>query len=367
MDEIGRGNFFQSSAWFLNLARTAFEPDARLRLYGVEEAGPEAKPLLLLVARTPAGQNGSVFRGWWMGRHSLAALTNYQSVEFAPVVSPTIKDASGPLRELAEFLAAERPRWSLVDVNLLDPRSPWLAAFTRELASAGMVVRSYAYAGKWFQPTEGKSFQQYLKTRHNNERRGIWRHRRQLAEEHDLSFEIVTRPEQLERGIAAYDKVFNASWKAAEPFPRYTAELLRAAAGAGVLRLGLLYVDDLPVAAQIWIFTDGQATIYKLCYDEKYRRYSVGSILTAHLMEYVLDVDRAREVNFGLFDEPHKRAWMSEMAELRGLAAFNPRTAGGQGALLRFEAQRGWRGLLRPLLRRVYLAVARRGAAPAAH
>ncbi len=360
--EIGRENFFLSLDWFKNLAGAALEPEDRVRLYAVEGGDPEATPLLLLITRAPAGQDGSVFNRRWIGSRTLSSMTNYQSALFAPLISPSVKDPSGPLQELVSFLCAERPRWSLIDLNLLDPETPWFKLLSDHLAAAGMIVRAYFYAGKRFEPTGGLSFQEYIAGRPNNERRGIRRHQRQLEESHRVRLEIVTGPEGLDPAIAAYEQVLAASWKKPETFPRYTAGLIRACAAAQALRLGLLYVNDEPVAAQIWTVSGGGATIYKLCYDERYKRHSVGSILTAHLMERALDVDRVREVDFGLFDEPHKRAWMTKIRELHGIAAFNPRTARGLAALFRFEIARGARALLKaakPVLKPGYEAMRR--------
>jgi len=365
--EIGRDNFFLSLNWFRNLVGTALDPDAELRLYAVERDDSGATPLALLVACAPAGRDGSIFSGRWIGRHTLSAMTNYQSIEFAPLISPDLKDPSGPLRELIAYLCAERPRWSLIDFNLLDPQAPWFKLLSDNFADAGMVVRPYFYAGKRFEPTEGLSFQTYIANRSNNERKGIRRHKRQLEEKHRVRLEIVTGPESLDEAIAAYEQVLAASWKQPEPFPRYAAGLIRALAESHALRLGLFYVDDQPVATQIWVVAGSKATIYKLHFHESYKRYSVGSILTAHMMEHALEVDRIQEVDFGLFDGPHKMAWMTKLREVHGLAAFNPRKAWGVAALLRFDSGKMARVLLKkakPVLKSVYAMIRRSAMSP---
>jgi ribosomal protein S18 acetylase RimI-like enzyme len=337
---LGNENFFLSLDWFQNLVSTALDPGATLRLYAVERDDADATPLVVLVARTPAGQNGSIFSGRWIGRHTLAGMTNYQSIEFAPLISRGLEDPSGPLQQLVSFLCAEQPRWTLIDLNLLDPQAPWFTLLIDQLTSAGMVVRSYFYAGKRFEPTAGRSFEAYIAARSNNERRGIRRHRRQLEETHQVRFEVVANPDLVDDALAAYERVLAKSWKKPEPYPQCAAGVIRAAAEAGALRLGLFYVDEEPVATQVWIVAGGRATIYKLHFDEQYKRNSVGSILTAHLMEHVLDVDGVREVDFGLFDDQHKKAWMTQTRGMHGIAAFRPTTAWGALALIRFESGR---------------------------
>ena len=98
-------------------------------------------------------------------------------------------------------------------------------------------------------------------------------------------------------------------------------------------------MDGRPVAAQVWIVSNGVASIYKLAYDQRYSNLSIGSILTARLMEHVIDVDRVGEVDFLTGDDAYKQDWMSGRRERRGIIAFNPRTLQGTlGALLHFGA-----------------------------
>ena len=97
------------------------------------------------------------------------------------------------------------------------------------------------------------------------------------------------------------------------------------------MRLGILYVDEEPAAAQIWTLTNGEATIYKLAYDAKFKNLSVGSVLTAKIMEHVLDVDKPHTVDFGFGDDPYKKDWTRQRRERMSLIGF--RTARPLGAL----------------------------------
>jgi len=99
------------------------------------------------------------------------------------------------------------------------------------------------------------------------------------AERASIAFEIVTRPEDIESGIAAYESVYARSWKVPEPFPRFNAQMMRHAAGIGVLRLGLLHArpdsgGSNPIAVQLWIVMNGQASVLKLAHDAAYKALS---------------------------------------------------------------------------------------------
>jgi CelD/BcsL family acetyltransferase involved in cellulose biosynthesis len=101
------------------------------------------------------------------------------------------------------------------------------------------------------------------------------------------------------------------------------------AAAQGWLRLGLLTLDDQPLAAQIWIVKDGKASIFKLAYDGEYAKFSPGSILTKALLRHVIDIDRVTEVDYLAGDDDYKKDWMSHRRERRGIIAFNRRTLRG--------------------------------------
>jgi hypothetical protein len=138
--------------------------------------------------------------------------------------------------------------------------------------------------------------------------------------------EIIVGGVRTDVGIADYNKVYATSWKVEEPFPAFIPGLIRSLAAKGWLRLGLAYLDGEPVAAQIWIVAHGRAAIFKLAYDERFATYSAGSILSAHLMRHVLDVDKVAEVDYLIGDDAYKQDWMSHRRERWGIVAYNPRT-----------------------------------------
>jgi CelD/BcsL family acetyltransferase involved in cellulose biosynthesis len=137
-----------------------------------------------------------------------------------------------------------------------------------------------------------------------------------------------------------YARIYASSWKTPEPFPQFIDGLARACAEAGWLRLGIVYIDEQPAAAQIWIVTGGIATIYKLAYDERYARLSLGTILTAHLMEQVIDADKVHEVDYLTGDDAYKKDWMSDRRERWGIVAFNLRRPWGALAAMRHLSAR---------------------------
>ncbi len=104
-----------------------------------------------------------------------------------------------------------------------------------------------------------------------------------------------------------------------EQFGGFVDGLARSFSTQGWLRLAVLYIEEKPVATQFWFVAHGTASIFKLAYDEAWKKYSPGSILTRFLMEYVIDIDRVEEIDFLTGNDAYKQDWMSERREHWGL------------------------------------------------
>jgi CelD/BcsL family acetyltransferase involved in cellulose biosynthesis len=48
-----------------------------------------------------------------------------------------------------------------------------------------------------------------------------------------------------------------------------------------------------------------------MAYDEAFAEYAPGTLLTSHLMEYVIDQDHVTEVDYLIGDDAYKKDWMS--------------------------------------------------------
>jgi hypothetical protein len=264
----------------------------------------------------------------------LSALTNYYSCFFALHLADSAGCPTETIDALAGAIAAEKPRWDAVEIQPFDlssETSTLVEAFKR----AGFVVQTFFCFGNWYLPVNGRNFAQYVEGLPSVLKNTLHRKRKKLEKTGRADIEIIQGGENLETAIQAYTKVYLASWKVPEPSPDFIPGLIRMCAGMGVLRLGLVHVDHEPAAAQLWIVHDGVALIYKLAYDERFVDLSVGTILTATLMQHVLDVDKVHEVDFLSGDDSYKRDWMSHRRERWGMLAMNPRTLRGALAIAR--------------------------------
>lgn len=309
-DDPPDSDVFYSFAWFDNLRQNGFARDAGICLLCVRDRARSESACLPLVA----------------GR-DLAGLSNYYSSLFGPIghvgEQRLWNAAFGHLKHAAT-------RWPVIDLHPLDPDDPFYDAALTGLRSAGYWADSYYCFGNWTLDVGGRSFAEYFGARPSPLRHTVERSRRKLERAGDWSIRIQQGDGQgLETAIADFTHVYARSWKPSESFPEFIAGLCRSAARKGWLRLGILRLGGQPAAAQIWLIKGRKANIFKLAYDEAWKQFSVGSVLSAAMMENAIDHDKVDEVDYLTGDDPYKQDWMSRRRERRGIVAFNPATARG--------------------------------------
>lgn len=336
-----RGGFFLSRQWFENLAAHGGLSGAVPRLYALHRQD-DGKPCLLLPTMASSDR---------FGTRTLSALSNWYTSFYAPIAAAD----SGNLTQLQRMLHCienERPRWDRLEFRPMDADSPLLPELVDALRSSGMAVQRYFCFVNWYLRVDGRSYEDYARGLPSPLRNTLKRKGKQLERSGRARFSIVTGAdgqEALENGIAAYEAVYRNSWKSPEPTPEFMPSLIRLCAREGWLRLGLAHIDGEPAAAQLWIVCDGVASIYKLAYDERHAALSLGSLLTARMMQQAIDVDRVREVDYLTGDDAYKRDWMSHSRERHGIVAYNLRSARG----LALAAANIGGGRLRKWLRRI--------------
>ena len=317
--------------WHANLSDSVYarEPQpAEVRIHVLRRQG-RVLAVLPTVVRTGA-----------LGRE-VSALSNFYTALYAPALDADIE--AEDLLPLTRHLRQASARAAAYRFSPMDPASREFTLLKRALALAGLNARAYFAFGNWYQPIH-QSWADYLKERSGQVRNTIKRNAKKFAAEGGR-LEIVCGGDELEAALAAYHAVYTQSWKVPEPYPEFVPGLIRLCARRGWLRLGLAWLGDKPVAAQIWIVAHGRADIYKLAYDEAHKALAPGTLLTALLMERAIDVDRVREIDYLIGDDPYKATWMSQRRERFGLVAYDPLTLRGLLGLARHAVGEAWRRL----------------------
>jgi hypothetical protein len=317
-NENADGDVFCTLEWFENLARHGFDPEAELMLMLVDGAeATDDRPALCLplVSRNSERQ--------------IASLSNFYSSLFGPIGN-ALAIAAADWRALLDHLLPSSGPTHRIDLNPLDPDSAFFARIFAALRARGWWADDYFCFGNWYLKLGGRSFEAYFAGLPAALRNTIGRGRKKLAGAGDWQVVIHQHAgAELDQAIADFKTVYAQSWKEPETHPHFIEQLCRMAAGKGWLRLGVLRLDQKPIAAQLWLTHGRRALIYKLAYDAAYPRLSAGSVLTAAMMQNAIDRDRVSEVDYLTGDDVYKRDWMSDRRERRGIVAFNPRRLRG--------------------------------------
>lgn len=306
-----------SAGWFANLQRTVFrDAQAGVRYLTAVRAG---EPQAILPMR--GGCAGYVRR--------LEALGNYYTSLYSPILGPNavVEDLATLLRTVrCERRAPDEMRFAP-----MNPAAPAYALLLAALRQSGWAPFEYGCFSNWYLPVSG-TFDDYLKSRTASLRSTIKRMKKKFAA-NGGTVEIITTEDRVAQGIEDYHRVYSRSWKQPEPYPDFIPGLMRLLAAKGSLRLGIARLAEHPIAAQLWLTSHGKSLIFKVAYDEAYAGYSPGTLLTSHLMEYVIESDQVGEVDFLTGEDAYKKNWMSHQRERKGIVAYHPGTLMGLGLM----------------------------------
>ncbi len=338
-DSASADSLFYSFPWFQNLVRHSLAADECAQLWVVTgKQGDRHEPRLILPMILRGGD-----RFWQPVK--LTSLANFYTPHFEPISVADMEREEGLYRIASQMATCFLPGADCVNLEPLAGERGLPESIARAFAKAGFWTEIYFRFGNWYLPVSGMGFQHYLQNRPGRLRNTIARKSRQLQRLGAVEFRLVTGLDGLEEMLASYERVYLASWKRPEPFPGFIPGLVRMAAREGWLRLGGLFLDDEPVAMQLWLTANGVASIYKLAYDPRFARYSPGTVLTARMMEHAIDVDRVDEVDYLVGDDDYKQDWMTHRRKRWGVLALNRKTLWGRLLIWRESLAKARRAL----------------------
>ncbi len=255
----------------------------------------------------------------------LESLTNYYSPIYY-LLSSTDIEQEACLQSFFKDLRNLPLKWDTITLRAMKQEH---AIFLSKLKGAGLFSLPFFCFANWYLEVRLRSFDEYFSELPSRVRNTVTRKTKKFNKLIGTEVKIIVEGEGLEKGIKDFESVYALSWKDEESYPEFISGLMKMASKQGALRLGVAYINAVPVASQFWIVADNTAYIYKLAYDEKYKKLSIGSILTATLMRHVIDVDKVSFVDYLSGDDTYKKEWMSHRRERWGIIIFNWRTFKG--------------------------------------
>jgi len=299
------GSFFTTPAWWRATLASALPPEATTAFL---RTGDSVFPML----RTPTG---------WQ------SLTTLYTYLYEPV-------GTGGLDDFARWCRGK----GVVRLDSLDPDAPWLAGLRVALTRAGLKPLLFDHFGIWEEDVTGLTWTDYARGREGRLRETIRRRLRDFHKDPTLTLTLDTS----EAAIDAYHAVEPKTWKQPEPFPAFNRTLFREAGRDGTLFLAVLRRDDTPIAVQAWTLFNRRATVLKLVHDQGQDARSPGTVLTALVIQHLLDQGAIDWLDFGRGDDPYKKSWVRQRRQRVGMLIADPWRPVGLAAIAR-----DWLGRLR--------------------
>lgn len=303
-------SFFCSLAWYENFLDTVLVKDSTWSSTFIEYEQDKAVQTLLPL-KFSTSKSGS---------RNFESLTNY----YSPIFHLTVKPELYSLQAFFKVFSATQKNWDMMTLRALPEHE--VSSMSSDLTIIGLPNLPFFCFANWYLEVKQRSFDEYFSDLSSRVRNTVTRKTKQFNRLDNARVEIVIGKEGVEKGIQAFESVYASSWKEEEAYPEFISGLIKLASEQGALRLGIAYLNDIAVAAQLWIVADNSAYIYKLAYDEKYKKLSIGSILTVTLMRHVIDIDKVDYVDYLSGDDTYKKEWMSHRRERWGLMVFNRQT-----------------------------------------
>lgn len=265
--------------------------------------------------------------------HTFHALSNYYSPEFAPLTSADTSGSQGQVWSLLLIaMSTLWPQWRQLSVQ---PVSPTTAVILEQHQIPRLAVLSTAVGHNWWAIANNQA--EYWQKRSTQLLNTISRKRKKIKQQHA---DIQIYRELTAELLKAYWHIYQRSWKQPEPGTEFIDWLLNFADKQRQLRLGLLSIDNQPVAFQFWLVQQQQAAIVKLAQDQAFDHLSPGTVLMAAMIEDVMSVDGVTEIDFLTGNDQYKVQWMDQCQMLYRIDIFNRQHLSGSVHCLKLKLKR---------------------------
>lgn len=295
-------------------------------------AGSQASFVTIRPAGQPGGQVLALLPMLRTGSR-LTSLTTPYTCEYTPLFAAGLNPATriAAMAALGRFCRSS----GVVRLDTLSAEWDGLSDVRAGARQAGLRVLRFNHFGNWYEDVAGLDWSAYLHGRPGALRETI-RRRLRRAEKLPLArFDLFTQPAQMDQAAEAFESVYRRSWKDVEPFTTFNVAFMHAMATLGVLRFGVWSIGAVPVAVQIWVVKDGHAIVLKLAHDEAFKAHSPGTVLTALMLQLLLDREHVVRIDFGRGDDAYKQGWAGQRRQRIGVLLVNPWRAAGLATLAR--------------------------------
>lgn len=315
-------SLFGQPNWYDLLHKHIVKHDEQLIYYCVLNKNDHIEAVFPLV-KSPNGVSSG---------YTLKSLANFYTMEYEPFFISKARNCRKALKVFSKYLATEEQTWTSLEFFPID-QDKLINIYLKQELSQYFTLSSSLCHKNWTYHNTDENFKEYIAFSPSRIK-DIRRKERRLVKNYSVKFVMWIDDTDIEKCIQDYLIVYHGSWKDEEQYPDFIPDLILLCAGEKTLRLGILYINDVPTAAQFNIFHDKTTLIYKLCYDEKYKTLSAGAILSFKMMECAFDQDKSTKIDYGCGDDKYKKEWMNHCQERMTLTIYNNNLRGRYASLM---------------------------------
>jgi CelD/BcsL family acetyltransferase involved in cellulose biosynthesis len=163
-------------------------------------------------------------------------------------------------------------------------------------------------------------------------RRELTRRARELGQLGEVHFSQEGSAINAQAALEEFTAVEASGWKGRDggaiacqaDAQSFWQSLVREAAATGCLRLDMLRLAGKVIAGQLGIVWRDRYYCLRVAYDENYRRYGPGALLTAHVLQQCVEDPRVRVYDFAGAARPYMWNWTSSSYQTWNLSIARP-------------------------------------------
>jgi len=225
---------------------------------------------------------------------------------------------------ILRFLLKEYRNWDMVDLSGIPEEDNWFDLLRVTIKEGGLKYEESVCYGDWYLDGIDCSGDEYLNRLPDKIRKDVSYCKRRLQKMGQYEFRLIRGDERIDYYMDLYYGVYAKSWQEREGIgPSFHRDLAKISAKHHWLRLGFLLLNDYPIASQFWISWKGTAFILKTVYDQDFKKYSPGKILTSEMAKFAIDFDKVKTIDYVQGDEGYKQDWTPKRRERKGVVVFN--------------------------------------------
>jgi len=227
------------------------------------------------------------------------------------------------LSYLFDHLMYSSNHWDLIELYPLREDDMNYLLIKEVIKEKGYLNREKQNTENFYENNFPSSFDEYLNRRSKQFRKQLRRLRKKLEELGRVEIMIIQDSHNIDKWLNCYYEVYSKSWKKRESIgPTFHRDLAKMAAQSNNLRLGLLLLNNKPIAAEYCVIYNRTAHFLKAAYDEEYSFYMPGNIIYYEVIKYLVENDNIRAIDLGPGSDEYKKSLASEKRSLKQIFIF---------------------------------------------